>query len=360
MGLGGCSSQPDGIVHERNAALSRGGIFYLEAGPQDGPLLIFIHGWPELAISYRHQLPVFGQLGFRAIALDMPGFGRSVVHRRHEDYALEKLNADLAEFIDHLGIDRAVWVGHDWGSVVVWGFAAHYPERCHAVASLNVPYRTVELGVEHLVSLVDRAVYDPETYPEGPWDYMYQHEEHFDRTRKVFEDNTEAFFKLMFAKGDRDGAMTPTITAGVRKRGGWFGGDAPPPPAERDDDIVDAQTLSAYVAAFQRTGFFGADSYYVNSKINAEYTSRSVNGGRLDMPTLFISADYDYWCDTVRNPQFGAEMRTLCTNLTAVSIPAGHWTTQEQPTRVNATLAQWLVTEARVWPSASSPDWHPL
>ncbi|MFA7594723.1 MAG: alpha/beta hydrolase [Novosphingobium sp.] len=350
----------DGVVTENYVKLSRGGIRYLEAGPVDGPLLIFIHGWPELAISYRHQLPVFGQLGFRAIAPDMPGFGGSAVHQKHEDYALEKLNRDMAEFVDALGAGQAVWIGHDWGSLVVWSFAAHYPEKCSAVASLCVPYRTVELGVDHLITTVDRSVYDPQEHPAGPWDYMLFYQESFDRARKVFERDTEAFFRFMFGKGDPKGFDQPTITAGVRKRGGWFGNDASPPEAARDDAIVDQNALSAYVAAYRRSGFFGADSYYMNHEANAEYASRSVNGGRLDMPVLFVSADYDYWCDTVRNTVFGEEMRRLCSDLTAFRVPAGHWIMQEEPTKVNSALCHWLATRAKVWPDLPAPDWKPI
>src|SRR5262245_25047782 len=91
---------------------------YLAAGPVDGPLVIFTHGWPELAISWRHQLPVLAALGFRAVAPDMRGYGRSSVYSRHDDYAQQKVVADMIALIDHLGRERAVWVGHDWGSPV--------------------------------------------------------------------------------------------------------------------------------------------------------------------------------------------------------------------------------------------------
>ncbi|WP_159872184.1 alpha/beta fold hydrolase [Novosphingobium sp. 9U] len=350
----------DGIITEGFASLSRGGLAYLAAGPTDGPLLIFVHGWPELAISWRHQLPVFGQLGFRAVAVDMPGYGRSVVHDTHEAYELEHLAADLVEFQDYLGAHRSVWVGHDWGSVVVWSLAAHYPERCAAVASLCVPYRTVELGIDHLISTVNRDIYDPEEHPAGQWDYMLFHDKHFDRARAVFERNTEDFFKLMFRRGDASGANVPTITAGVCAREGWFGGDAPPPTMDRDPGVADEASLAAYIAAFQRTGFFGPDSYYVNSEANARFTAQSADDGYLDMPALFLSADYDHWCDTVRNVAFGAEMRRYCRNLTAVTIPAGHWTAQEEPTRTNAALTRWLATTSGVWPEASTPAWQPL
>ncbi len=72
---------------------------YLAAGPEDGPLLIFVHGWPELSLTWRHQLPVFGGLGFRAIAPDLRGYGRSSVYSRFEDYAQEQVVADMLELL---------------------------------------------------------------------------------------------------------------------------------------------------------------------------------------------------------------------------------------------------------------------
>ena len=114
--------------------------FYLECGRADAVPIIFVHGWPELSISWRHQLPCFASLGFRAIAPDMRGYGQSTVYPRHEDYALERIVTDMIELLDSLGRDKAIWVGHDWGSPVVWDIANHHPDRCHAVASLCVPY----------------------------------------------------------------------------------------------------------------------------------------------------------------------------------------------------------------------------
>ena len=71
--------------------------FYLACGREDAPPVVFVHGWPELAISWRHQLPALAALGFRTIAPDMRGYGRSSVYGRHEDYALEHAVADLVE-----------------------------------------------------------------------------------------------------------------------------------------------------------------------------------------------------------------------------------------------------------------------
>ncbi|MCK9992948.1 MAG: hypothetical protein Dbin4_01468 [Alphaproteobacteria bacterium] len=94
--------------------------FYLSCGRTHAAPIIFVHGWPELSYSWRHQLPVFAGLGFRAIAPDMRGYGRSSTYTRHEDYALEHIVTDMIELLDSLGVKKAIWVGHDWGSPVVW------------------------------------------------------------------------------------------------------------------------------------------------------------------------------------------------------------------------------------------------
>ncbi|WP_342661410.1 Epoxide hydrolase A (plasmid) [Rhodococcus ruber] len=352
----------DSVVTEHTTRLSRGELFHIEAGPQDGPVLIFVHGWPEISLSYRHQLPTFGSLGFRAIAVDMPGHGRSVVHNTHEDYSYENVSKDLIELIDNLGIEKAVWIGHDQGSQVVWTLAAHHPERSHAVASLCVPYRMVEYGgADHVIAMVDRDVYPEDQYPEGPWDYMRFYEERFEDACAYFDEHAADFFKVMFAPGDPDSVGKPIeLTSNVRKRGGWFGDNVPPPKVDLDTSIMDQQTYTAFVAAFKRTGFFGADSYYMNHKANIEYTKTAKNDGYLDIPALFLSAAYDPWCDTENNWKPGVQMRRHCLNLTAYHIDCGHWMQQEAPTQVNAAIANWLATSVKLWPALPTPNWREI
>ena len=79
-------------------------------------------------------------MGFRCVAPDMRGYGRSSVPGRHGDYAQSEIVADMIDLLDALGRDTAVWIGHDWGSPVVWNIASHHPERIRAVASLCTPY----------------------------------------------------------------------------------------------------------------------------------------------------------------------------------------------------------------------------
>src|SRR5215467_5118191 len=142
---------------EHIARTDRHTTFYLSCGAEDAPLIVFCHGWPELSISWRHQLPTFASLGFRAIAPDMRGYGRSSVYTRHEDYAIENTVFDMIELLDSLGCEKAIWIGHDWGSPVVWSLASHHPERCFGVANLCVPYLPNGFAPRNLIPLVDRS-----------------------------------------------------------------------------------------------------------------------------------------------------------------------------------------------------------
>lgn len=323
--------------------------FYLAAGLQDGPLIIFAHGWPELSISWRHQLPVLAALGFRAVAPDMRGYGRSSVYNQHSDYAQEHIVRDMLDLLDSLGREKAVWVGHDWGSPVVWNIASHHPERCHAVASLCVPYYTIERGLDHTLTLVDRELYPESEYPAGQWDYMRYYEENFEEAIAPLDANVYNFIKLVFRKGNPEREGHRAVTATARRSHGLFGWSEIPD-LPRDDDVVTEAELSIYVAALERNGFYGPCSWYMNHRANAAYAQTAQNDGYLDMPVLFLNARYDYVCECTHS-RLAEPMRAYCRNLKEETIRSGHWMAQEKPVEVNSALVKWLalaVTE--VWP----------
>ena len=315
--------------------------FYLSAGPLDGPLVIFIHGWPELSLSWRHQLPFFAELGFQAVAPDMRGYGRSTVHDKHADYSLEESVQDMLELQEHLGQERTLWVGHDWGSPVAWSIASHYPEKCHGLASLCVPYG-LEKGLDYTIQFVDREVYPEEEFPAGQWEYMRHYEEDFDRATAPMDKNPAALLQAMFQKGSPDGFKQPAGTAYTRKQGGWFAGAPEAPAVPRDDDVVSAEELAVYSKYAAENGFRGPNSWYMNHEANAEYSKLAVKDGRLDMPALFLAARYDYVCESVTS-RLAEPMRELCSNLTEEIIDSGHWMAQERPFEVNRAMARWLV-----------------
>ena len=324
--------------------------FYLAAGPRDGPLIIFIHGWPELALSWRHVLPRFGGLGFRAIAPDMRGYGRSTVYGRHDAYAQRHVVADMIALLDALGGEKAVWVGHDWGSATAWSIASHHPERCSAVASLCVPYRTIERGTDHLVSLVDREIYPEADAPSGQWAYMRFYHERFQRATAVHDADPCRTIKALFRRGKPNALGKPSPHMQIFANNGWFGGGDIAPDVDRDPAVVSEQDLCSYAESLGRNGFYGPNSYYMNDADNLAYSDESADGGRLTMPVLFIAGRYDITCESVES-RLADPMRESCEDLTFETVESGHWMAQEKPDRVNAILTKWLADKVpSAWP----------
>ncbi|MFL5255956.1 MAG: alpha/beta fold hydrolase [Rhodopila sp.] len=334
-------SQP---VTEHVVRTPRHTSFYLACGPADATPLIFVHGWPELSVSWRHQLPVFAALGFRCIAPDMRGYGRSSIHARHEDYALEHSVRDMIELLDATGRDKAVWIGHDWGSPVVWNVASHHPDRCLGVANLCVPYMPDGFAPATIVPLVDRRVYPDSEFPAGQWEYQLFYEENFDAARAGFEASVPDTVRALFRKGNPAGKGQPSRTALVRRDGGWFGGTGRAPAVPRDADVLTETDLSQYVAALERNGFFGPDSWYMNAARNMEYARAAPEPDRLSLPVLFLHGAYDYTCETI-DSRLAEPMRRCCPDLTEVVVESGHWMAQEQPMAVNAALARFLAVK---------------
>ena len=98
-------------ITEHVAKSRRHTSFYLACGSPQGTPIVFLHGWPELAISWRHQLPALAGVGLRVIAPDLRGYGCSSRYAGHADYALEEIVADMMELLDAIGAERAMWVG---------------------------------------------------------------------------------------------------------------------------------------------------------------------------------------------------------------------------------------------------------
>lgn len=316
--------------------------FYLACGAEDAPLIIFVHGWPELSISWRHQLACFGALGFRAIAPDMRGYGRSRVYTRHEDYAIEHSVKDMLDLLDNLRVDKAIWVGHDWGSPVVWSLASHHPDRCFGVANLCVPYIAQGFTLEHIVPLVDRTVYPATQYPYGQWEYMGFYEENFEKARSDFEADIPKVVRALFRAGRPERRGQPSSSALVRNQGAWFPTGIPDLPI--DTSVLTEEDFHTYAAELERNGFFGPDSWYMNHGRNGEFAKQAVNDGKLEMPVLFLHGAYDYLCETV-DSRLAEPMRQDCERLTEAVVKSGHFMAQEKPASVNAAIARWLAIE---------------
>ena len=313
---------------------------WIEAGPTEGPLMIFIHGWPELGLLWRRQIEHFAARGWRCVAPDMRGYGGSSVPTDIASYAVQELVADMVELHAALGGAPAVWVGHDWGAPICWGVASHHPEICHAVAGLSVPYLARGFALPNLVALVDRELYPEAVHPWGQWEYWIYYREHFHKAARVFESDVAGVFSLLYRRASAEAVGQPAFTAGMLARGGWFG-DAPLPPPDPSATLLTADEFDALVQAFTRTGFSGPDAWYMHDDAHVTFAKQAKDFGRLSMPVLFLHGDWDTVCQTTRG-RLAEPMREDCSDLTEVTIAAGHSLMLEQAVAVNEALQGWL------------------
>ncbi|OAL43049.1 alpha/beta-hydrolase [Pyrenochaeta sp. DS3sAY3a] len=317
---------------------------YYEGGSKDGIPLIFIHGWPDIAESWKHQLSKFSQGGkYRTIAPDMRGYGDSSAPKDKRGYSLEVLVGELVEFAAKLNIQKAVWIGHDWGCGVVNALAAHHPDLFLGLAVLAVPYRSIELGLKYLTTLINRDLYPADEYEWGQWEYMRYYELDSAASIASFEGHIETITKALYSRHDPSKHGQRSMTSTVIRDGGWFGGHPeliPDIPIEYTS--LDASLLANLLKSHKKHGFFPPTAYYLNHDVNAEYAKSEKNGGVLEFPVLYIDAKHDAVCSPSTTPKFKANQEKFTKDLTFEVVEAAHWVQLEKPEETNRALEAWL------------------
>jgi pimeloyl-ACP methyl ester carboxylesterase len=314
---------------------------YLEGGPVDGPLMIFLHGWPEISLMWRLQMEAFASEGWRCVAPDMRGYGGSSAPTAPEAYTLNAIVDDMVELHDHLGARPAIWVGHDWGSPVAGALAAHHAARSRGVVLVSVPYLPESFALPVLLPLIDRQLYPIDKYPDGQWDYYRYYLTHFDETVSDMEADIPATLASMFRRGDPASAGKVSASALLTQRGGRYGSAHRAPSTAPDLTLWPPADFDALVEAFCTTGFRPANAWYLNGTANIAYAHSAPAGGRLSQPVLFVNSDYDAICDINRS-HLGEPMRNSCKDLFVTNVPAGHWLPLESKTELVRAIQSWL------------------
>ncbi len=290
-----------------------------------GPAVVFCHGFPDLAYGWRHQLPAVAAAGFRAIAPDQRGYGGSSAPPAVADYGLTELCGDLVGLLDALEIERAIFVGHDWGGFVVWGMSVLHPERVNGVAGLCTPYMPFPSVATHLAVVageVDRqyvAWFQEAGTAEAEMDANVR-----PILTRILRSGAPLEDLLRFALADGALNMNPFKNAAA-----W---------PVLGEPLGDPAVLDHYCDVYERTGFRGGINWYRNIDRNAA-EHPEVGRRKLDIPCLMLTAERDPGL----RPEFAEPMRDLCSNLEIHLVEkVGHWVQQEAPETVNAHLITWL------------------
>jgi pimeloyl-ACP methyl ester carboxylesterase len=291
----------------------------------EGPPVILLHGFPEIAFSWRHQLPALADAGFRAIAPDQRGYGRTTVPPDISDYRMSELIADVHGLLDSLELESAVFVGHDWGALVLWHMAMLAPERIDKLIILNIPH--------YPRSPVDPIAIMRERFGDDFYIVNFQDSDEADR---VFSADTRRFINRMMRKNqiarEQFEQLPPQhqVVSLLRTvMSEHAGGEA----------LLNKVELDYYADAFARSGLTGPINWYRNWTHNWEQLEGIKQ--QIDIPTLFIGATND----VLIGMQHIEGMKPLVSDLTIHMLEdCGHWTQQEKPDEVNRLIVDWLST----------------
>jgi pimeloyl-ACP methyl ester carboxylesterase len=295
-----------------------------EAG--EGPLVVMCHGWPELWYSWRHQLRALADAGFHAVAPDMRGYGRTSAPQDVAAYTILHNVGDVVGLVSALGEQRALIVGHDWGSSVAWHAALLRPDVFPAVASMSVPHR--RRGAAPPLEVLRKA---------GKTDYYYLYFQEQAAEDECARDARYTIRRVLYI-GSGDTPRDDKMRLYVDRQKGFLGesrGDVPVPPWLDDADI------EVFAANYVRTGFRGGLNWYRNLDRNWALTA-PWHDAKIMQPAVFIAGTNDAVITGSMGKRALDEMDEVVPNLRRKLLleGAGHWIQQERPAEVNAALLE--------------------
>ncbi len=306
-----------------------------EAGNPANPTVVLSHGFPELAHSWRHQMQPLADAGYHVIAPDQRGYGHSSAPTEVAAYGIDHLTGDLFALLDHFGKHDAIFVGHDWGSLVVWESARLRPERVRAVVGVSVPYVEWPGPPTQLMRMVygDRFFYMLYFQQVGPPEAELGADARATMSMMLYNAAGEAMV----------GRAIPTELPPMEGTGFLtMMSPAPPTPYRGPEgDWLTAGDLDLYVREFEHSGFFGPVSWYRNLDANFAVVA-GLGADRLTMPSYFITGEVD--AVRLMDPTGPERMRASLPDYRGeVIIPgAGHWVQQETPQAFNDALLGFL------------------
>jgi pimeloyl-ACP methyl ester carboxylesterase len=300
-----------------------------------GPLVILMHGWPELGLSWRHQLGPLAAAGYTVAVPDMRGYGGSSKPTDIAQYAPDTLADDMAAVAQALGARHWVAIGHDWGAPVAWRCALRFPDAVSGVFGLSVPHiptpqPQADMPQVSAVTMLDLAF--PDSF------YYVSYFQKLGVAEAELESDVRANLKKIFFALSGD-APAGEWLAPRPKQGPMLPGLIDPP-AGPLSFMTDAE-LDQYAAQFSKGGFFGPVSWYRNLDLTGRQ-GLAYGDQRIRQPAGFLCGSKEIFL--MMMPGAAENLQEYCDDLRAnVILPdAGHWIQQERPREVTQALLDFL------------------
>ncbi len=275
--------------------------------------IVLCHGWPEHAFSWRHQMPVLAAAGYHVIVPNQRGYGNSSRPGEVTAFDIDHLTGDLAGVLDHFGYEDATFVGHDWGSIVVWSMALLHPDRVKQTINLSVPYQ--ERWDRPWIEMMEEFFGD---------DFYFVH---FNRqpgvADAVLAENNRRFLSNLYRKNlpltpPEPGMMMINLARQEKPLG---------------DPVMSEKELAVFVSAFQKSGFTGSINWYRN--LDRNWHLLADVDPVIHKPALMIYGDRDMVQKSERLSEF-------VPNVEVATLDCGHWIQQEKPEATNRLILDWL------------------
>jgi len=289
----------------------------------EGDAVIMVHGFPELAFSWRHQIPALAAAGYRAIAPDMRGYGQTDGPHGINEYSTSKLIGDLHGLLDALQLERATFVGHDMGAILLWQMAMLAPERIEKLVTLNIPH-------------FPRFPIDPiEIFRRKLGDEFYiVNFQDSDEADHAFAADPVHFFNIMMRKNQITRARFDQLPSEMKVMSLL---KAMRRKSSSGEPLLTTDERDYFANAFAKSGFTNPINWYRNWTLNWQALADVEQ--TIKIPTLFIGAVDDL---VVPLEQIEA-MRPLVEDLSIEMLePCGHWSQQERPEDINRIILEWL------------------
>lgn len=293
-----------------------------------GPVALFVHGWPECWYSWRQQMLALANAGYRAIAPDMPGFGQTAGWPQVSDYHMDNTCAFLLDLIAQCGVESVLLIGHDWGAINVWGFTLRHPERVSRLVAMSVPLKPL---AEQPPMQQLRALFKDQ--------FFYQL--YFQRpgvAEAEFDADPEGILRALFCSPDTPRAA-PVLGKSIALGGGWI--DRLGKPLEQPTWLSD-EALAYYLDSYRHSGFAGGLHYYRNMDHNWSL-NRPYAQTRIECPVLFLAGSEDYATQRASAEALLALMGERVPYLSIRVFPGvGHWLQAEARAQVNTALLEFI------------------